>query len=121
MRRAGRRDTHCRVRLFEVEIHQASGGATVAVSGEIDLSVIEDLEGRLAPILAESPDPLVIDLREVTFVDSSGLRFLLKLNEGAQADARRFVLVAAGDPVVRVLQLAGVDGRLEVVADPADL
>jgi anti-anti-sigma factor len=109
------------VRIFQVDIQQASGGATVAVSGEIDLSVIEELDGHLAPILADSPDPLVIDLRQVTFVDSSGLRFLLKLNEGAKADARRFVLVAAGDPVIRVLQLAGVDGRLEVVADPADL
>ena len=104
-----------------MEIQQSAGGVTVAIAGEIDLSVIADLDTRLEATLAAGPDPLVVDLRKVTFVDSSGLRFLLKLNESAQADGRRFALVAAGDPVVRVLQLAGVEDRLDIVADPADL
>lgn len=104
-----------------MEIQQGNGGVTVAIAGEIDLSVIADLDTRLEATLAADPDPLVVDLRRVTFVDSSGLRFLLKLNEGARAEGRRFVLVAAGDPVVRVLQLAGVEDRLEIVGDPADL
>ncbi len=107
--------------LFQARIDQDESGTTVTVSGEIDLSVIAQLEGELAPALAAAPDPLVVDLRDVTFVDSSGLRFLLKLNESAKTDGRRFALVAAGDPVVRVLQLAGVEDRLEIVADPSEL
>ena len=109
------------MKLFGVELHEEAGGVRVEVSGEIDLSVIEDLESRLAPALERAPDPLVLDLRRVEFLDSSGLRLLIGLNEQTAADGRRFALVAAGDPVTRVLELAGIDDRLEVLSDPAEL
>lgn len=109
------------MKLFAIEVHREGSGARVEVSGEIDLSVIEDLERQLAPVLDGAPDPLVVDLRQVEFLDSSGLRFLLALNEQAAAGRRRFALVAAGDPVSRVLELAGVSERLEIVSDPAEL
>lgn len=109
------------MKLFGVELHEEAGGVRVEVSGEIDLSVIEDLEGRLAPALERAPDPLVLDLRRVEFLDSSGLRLLIALNEQTAADGRRFALVADGDPVTRVLELAGIDNRLEILRDPAEL
>jgi anti-anti-sigma factor len=109
------------VKLFGVALHDENGGVRAEISGEIDLSVIDDLEGQLAPALERSPDPLVLDLREVEFLDSSGLRFVLALNEQAAADGRRFALVAAGDPVMRVLKLAGIDDRLEIVGDPTEI
>jgi anti-anti-sigma factor len=109
------------MKLFDLDVHEENGGVRIAVSGEVDLSAIEELESELAPALARSPDPLVVDLRDVAFLDSSGLRFLLGLNEQAARDGRRFALVAAGDPVERVLELAGIAERLEVVADPAEL
>jgi anti-anti-sigma factor len=109
------------MKLFGVELHEQPGGVRVELTGEIDLSVIDDLERRLAPALEQAPDPLVIDLRAVEFLDSSGLRLLIALNEKTQADGRRFTLIAAGDPVARVLELAGIDDRLEILSDPAEL
>lgn len=109
------------MKLFGMEVHEEGGGVRVEISGEIDLSVIEDLEARLAPALERAPNPLVMDLRAVEFLDSSGLRLLIALNEQTAADGRRFALVAVGDPVTRVLELAGIDDRLEILSDPADL
>lgn len=109
------------MKLFGVDLHQEAGGLRAEISGEIDMSVIEDLESRLAPALEQAPDPLVVDLRRVEFLDSSALRLLIGLNERTRADGRRFALVASGDPVTRVLELAGINDRLEIVSDPGEL
>jgi stage II sporulation protein AA (anti-sigma F factor antagonist) len=109
------------VKVFEVDVSADGGRAQIKISGEIDLSAIEQLHERVEPTLERDYDVLVVDLRRVEFIDSSGVRFLLALNERAQRDGRRFALVVAGEPVSRVLELAGVQDRLEVVADPGDL
>jgi anti-anti-sigma factor len=109
------------MKLYDVEVHREAGGVRIAISGEVDLSAIDDLEIALAPALGAQPSPVVVDLRDVSFLDSSGLRFLLALNERTSAGGGRFAIVAAGEPVTRVLELSGVEGRLEIVADPSDL
>ena len=111
-----------RVRLFDVHLSEpAAGRLDASLSGEIDLSTVTELEERLREPLEGGPQLLVIDLREVTFLDSSGLRLVLRLNERQTQDGARLVLVQGGRRVARVFELTGAGERLEIVQDPSEI
>ena len=110
------------MKLFDVQISEPGNGRLdAALSGEIDLSTIAELEERLEGSLDPDPSLLVLDLREVTFLDSSGLRLLLRLDERQRTAGRRLVLVKGGRRVERVFELTGAGQRLEMVADPSEI
>ncbi|MBA3358924.1 MAG: STAS domain-containing protein [Thermoleophilaceae bacterium] len=109
------------MKLFSVEIAQRDGGIDVALSGEIDLSTIEELQERLKTPLEDDPGLIVLDLREVSFLDSSGLRLILRLNKRQEEGGGRLVLVRGGRRVARVLEVTGTDRQLEQVDDPAEI
>lgn len=109
------------MRLFDVHLNEPGDGRLDAsLSGEIDLSTVADLESRLEEGLRANPELLVIDLREVTFLDSSGLRLLLRLDERQRGREGRLVLVRGGRRVSRVFELTGADEHLNFVSDPSE-
>ena len=64
----------------------------------------------------------MLDLRQLDFVDSSGIRQLLAARRRAGRACRRFLLVRGGPPVQRVMALAGLQDVFEMVGDvPAEL
>jgi len=64
---------------------------------------------------------VVLDLRELTFLDSSGLRLILALQAGVHERGGRLVLVRGPRRVHRVLELTRADEELEIVADPGEI
>lgn len=108
------------VSLLDIDISTAGGRSTARITGEIDLSTVTELESRLEEALAE-PALLVIDLREVTFMDSSGLRLMLRLDERQRSSGNRLTVIRGGRRVARVLELTGADEQLDLVSDPAEI
>jgi anti-sigma B factor antagonist len=64
---------------------------------------------------------VVIDLRGLNFIDSTGLHQLVRAKRRARAEQRRVVLVQGKQPIVRILAVRGVDMAVETAADPATL
>jgi anti-anti-sigma factor len=64
---------------------------------------------------------LVLDLRELTFLDSTGLRLITSAAGRASLGGWRLVLVRGPEPVQRVFRITRLDGELEFVHDPAEL
>ena len=91
------------------------------MSGELDLSTVGEAESRLEPELEPAPPLLILDLREVTFLDSSGLRLVLRLDRRQREGGGRLVVVRGGRRVARVLELTGAEGELELVDDPGEI
>ena len=60
----------------------------------------------------------MIDLSQVTFMDSSGLRVLLTAHRRAEEAGRGFALVKGGDTVSRLLEVTGLSERLELLDEP---
>ena len=60
-------------------------GIVIELGGEIDLSNVETVRAKLEPVVAKRPQPVVFDLRELAFMDSSGIALLLKLAASAQS------------------------------------
>jgi anti-anti-sigma factor len=106
---------------FNVEEHDEGWAWVLAVSGELDLRTSPELEERLARVWATGTELVILDLRQIEFMDSTGLRVLLSAHQRAQETGRRFALVRGADQVERVLTLTGVRDLLAVVDAPEEL
>jgi anti-sigma B factor antagonist len=90
----------------------------IALAGELDLAGAATLEQELAGVDARA---VVVDLRGLGFMDSSGLRALAVAALRAQSAGRRFALVPGAAQVMRVFDITRMRERLEFVADPGEL
>lgn len=107
--------------LFGVDISKGALGPVAALSGEVDLAAVDGVEERIRTAITDQPDVLVLDLREVDFLDSSGLRLVLALDREQRDRGARLVVVRGGRRVARVMELTGADRQLEMVDDPAEI
>ena len=80
------------------------------VAGELDAAVSEDLDRALSALVAGGHD-VVLDLREVSFIDSEGLRVLMRAAM-ALGGSGTLVLAEPSRSVIRLLALTGVEGIL---------
>lgn len=83
-------------------------GGVVRVSGELDLANAEQLDQRLA--LEDCP--MLLDLRNVSFMDGSALRVLLRHRDRCTQQGKELRLVAVSSPVRRVIELSELNGLL---------
>ena len=103
---------------LEVTIDATPERVRVALAGELDIATGSRLEDELARVERDEPPILVIDLRGLEFMDSTGLRILLAAATRASDAGRRFVLVRGNQWIQRVLGVTGLDQRLEIVDHP---
>jgi anti-sigma B factor antagonist len=93
---------------------------TVAPHGEIDLASSRGLAARLGEIAGETGRGAILDLTGVTFMDSVGLGVVLKAANRFHRQGKHLVLVVPPGPVRRMLDFAGVSGRLMLVETAGD-
>ena len=96
------------------------GRAMLTLRGELDLATVPEAEAALMR-LEHDPEAatIVLDLRRLAFMDSTGLRFVLAAGARASGSDRRFVIVRGPRNVHRVFHLARLEDRLEF-ADSVD-
>ena len=95
--------------------------AVVAPTGELDLSGAAILESELERLAAEPGlGSVVLDLRGLEFMDSSGLRLVVIADMRAREAGRRFALIRGGDTVHRVFEITRMSERLEFVDAPEE-
>jgi anti-sigma B factor antagonist len=105
-------------RDFLVDTQTSGRMVIVALSGELDL-LSSPVLGRALECLPADADTIVVDLRGLEFMDSTGLHLLIRAQQDAQEAGRRFALVRGGDQVQRLLNLTGVADAVTIV-DSAD-
>ena len=86
---------------------------TLVLEGEIDAHTAPDLAARYVELPAGDGD-FVIDLSKVDFMDSSGLRVIIELHQRAEQASRRLVLRTPSQPVIRLIEVSGLNGHLHV-------
>jgi anti-anti-sigma factor len=107
--------------LLTVRLLGDPGSRVVWLEGEVDLSTVASLVEALDVAIADRPEVLLIDLRNVSFMDSTGLRSLLDAQEACRAIDCRLLLMRGSRPVERLMQIAGVDGFFEFVSGPSEV
>ena len=93
----------------------AGGTPVVEVSGELDLLAAPQLSRRLLDASDDCGGPVVVDLTEATFIDSTILGVLLTLARRLGHHGKRLVVVADHPHIRRVIDLTGVAKVLTVV------
>jgi anti-sigma B factor antagonist len=106
---------------LSLETSVADRGAVIALSGELDLAGAAALEQELERLQGEAAEAVVLDLRGVGFMDSSGLRLIALSAQRAQELGRRLALVPGPEQVMRVFELTRMRERLEFVDDPREV
>ncbi len=105
---------------LSLETSVADRAAVIALNGELDLAGAAALEQELARLDAEPAEVVVLDLRDVTFMDSSGLRLIAVSSQQAQEAGRRLALVPGPEQVMRVFDITRMRERLDFVGDPGE-
>jgi anti-sigma B factor antagonist len=101
--------------VFAIEAREPVGEiAVLALSGELDLAAAPALRERLAEARATGARGLVLDMAEVTFLDSSALREILRADAALRTDGVPLVLATVQPAVERLLELTRTTGMLAV-------
>ncbi len=106
---------------FRVEVRTDGRTAIIAVSGELDLASAPALESELEQAGRSESELLVLDLRELEFMDSTGLSVIVKAHQRLSDEGRSLCLIRGPQQVQRLLDLTGVAERLRLVNSPEEI
>lgn len=106
---------------LQVEVDEAPGSRVVRFVGELDMSTEGPASAEIERVQADRPPVVGLDLSGVRFIDSTGLRLILRADARARRDGGRVVLVRGPEPVHRVFLIALLDRRLEFVDDAHEI
>src|SRR3954470_19527257 len=109
------RRTSCAPMLpFSVEREQSNATVRVIIRGELDMETGPRAEEELLRAEDGAPPVLVLDLREVTFFDSTGLQLVLDADVRAREEGRTLIVLPGDGEPRRILELAEVADRLRL-------
>jgi anti-anti-sigma factor len=97
---------------FRCEVEPDRAAVRVRPVGELDLATVPLVEAELAELWSVGFMRIVLDLREVRFLDSTGIRLLLNWHARSSANGLVFAVISGPPKVQRVLELAGIADRL---------
>jgi anti-anti-sigma factor len=92
---------------------RTAGTIVLVLSGELDRAVADRVRAQIqaAP---DAEQPLIVDLRQLRFIDSSGIKELIDAYMTTTRSRRRFALVNSSEPIQHIFRIVGVDQMLPV-------
>ena len=103
---------------FGLMIEELDAGAVrIALRGELDLARAYTFDEELRRVEDSRPTVVVLDLRDLSFLDSCGLARLLAARRRARRNGHRLLLVRGPAPVQRLFALSAVDEAFEMVSE----
>ena len=103
---------------FSIECLQGPGYVHVVPIGELDLSTVPALDQLLESEQRRPHAVVLLDLRKVTFLDSTGIHCLIRAEDRAREHGSELTIVRGGSQVQRALQVTGLDHILPLADEP---
>lgn len=103
---------------LEISTSERDGLHTIALTGELDLAAVPELEAVAFTLFATATSTLIVDLSGLTFIDSSGIRSILFVQEQCAASGCAFGVVRPPGRAGRLFEIAGLADSLPWVAVP---
>lgn len=98
---------------FSAQVEVRNRVVNVALSGELDMATVPIMEQQLGPYEQDGAAALMLDLRHLTFLDSSAVHAFVAANDRARSSGKQFVLIGADDAARRLLQLTQTQHLLD--------
>lgn len=102
-------------------VRNRGSGRVLELAGELDLATVERLDAELLQTPPDGSRILVVDLRGLTFMDSTGLKSMLQAEQLHRARGVRLVLVRGERPIQRVFEVSGLEEHFEFVNAPEEI
>ena len=102
-------------RRYTLEVRGEAPSVTLAPMGDLDLTSADGLVEAVERASAEGTRDLVLDLRDVEFLDSSGLRAILMTDDHCRRQGVRLRLIRGSERVMRVFTVTRVGERLPFI------
>jgi anti-sigma B factor antagonist len=100
---------------FRIEVEPSRDVVRVVPVGELDLASTDKLRQEIDRLHEAGFNHLVLDLRRLRFMDSTGLKLVLEVDAGSRADGWDFSLVRGPEPVQRLFEVTNLTHRLTFV------
>jgi anti-anti-sigma factor len=97
----------------EITVNEYKRVAVITVTGRVDSATATEFENTVNEVIEKGKHNLVLDLSEVEFLSSAGLRVLVTTRKTLQAAGGDIVLAEPSDRVVETLDTAGLDVLFE--------
>jgi anti-anti-sigma factor len=102
---------------FEVQITRRGEVIFLVVTGELDMATVPVFEEHLRDAERTGAKPMVIDLRGLGFLDSTGLAALFRAHERARAAGRRMAVINGTGQAHRLFQITDANQTIQVIED----
>ncbi|MEA2156336.1 MAG: hypothetical protein QOE11_2476 [Solirubrobacteraceae bacterium] len=99
--------------LFGVDVEYDGRCARLALQGELDLATVGALADQLREVWSRDVQGIEIDLRDLTFIGSSGVAALLEANSRARDRGCALTLVRGTAAIHRIFELTGIESQFD--------
>ena len=98
------------------DVRLGSQGVSLTVRGDVDVHTAPELRARLADIVRQGEERIIVHLDTVTFMDSTGLGVLVGAHKAQRGNGGTLELVCGEPRLLRILRLTGLDRVLTIHA-----
>lgn len=91
--------------LLTTQVESQNGVVSIALSGELDLASVGVLKDRLAQVEGDGATTIMLDLRQLTFCDCSGLHAFLAARDRANTNGHRLLMIGANERARRLFDI----------------
>ena len=106
---------------LSIDVRREGERVVLRVDGELDLAGVPLLENEAENASQDDPAEIVLDLRGLEFIDSTGLRMILSLDKRAAERGQTFALVRGSEQVQRLMNMTRVDEHLKIISSPEEI
>jgi len=104
-----------------IDVSSEGERVVLRLDGELDLASVPTLESAVENATLDDAAELVLDLRGLEFIDSTGLRAILLQDKRSTERGQAFALVRGPEQVQRLMNMTHLDEHLKIVASPEEI
>jgi anti-anti-sigma factor len=105
---------------LRIDVRHDGGRAILALAGELDMASAGILQRAIDETLVGEPS-LVLDLEQLQFIDSTGLRVILKALECCRSRGQEFAITRGSQQVQRLLSITGVAAHVPTISSADEM
>lgn len=103
-----------------LDLERRPDWAVIVVKGEVDISNADELHQTVSDLVDQGDKAVAVDMRSTAFMDSSGLRVLIRADEMVSDAGGQLLVLVNGGPVDRLFHITGLESKLNISPDFPD-